>query len=171
MERVRRMLKTAGRILIILVTVGGGTAGFLEIAAHLIDSKTTSAAALVLLWICLALYSLMIAAGLVFIYRPRRDWMMRAALLLQIPWIDLQGFRYHLSSFADWRVTLDSPPIGNAWSAAIHYGLGSDVGIRIGGAPAHGWSVGVNLFAIFVLLVWLLYTWKDETVWGEESSL
>jgi hypothetical protein len=156
------MLKTAARILIILATVGGGSAGFMEVVAQFADSKATDATHTVLLWIGLTAYSLIIVAGLIFIHCADRTRTMLAALAIQIPWFDAPGLRYHLSSMAFFTLAFGSPPVGKDWSASLDYDLHSRVGFRVGGAPAGGWSIGINLFPLFVLLAWLLYTLKDQ---------
>jgi len=151
------MLKTSARFLIILVTVGGGFAGFLEIAAGLTDLKTIGALQAALLWAGLAAYSLIIIAGLIFIDRTHRTKTMLAALAIQIPWFDVPGLRYHLSSAA--YITLVFGPHRDdiEWGAS----LDSRLNLRLGGAPVSHWSIGINIFALFVFLVWLIYTMKE----------
>jgi hypothetical protein len=144
--------------LIILVTVGGGFAGFLELAAKLADSKTTDARIFVLLWIGLAAYSLITVAGLIFIHNDRRTWTMFAALAIQIPWFDVPGLRYHLSSAAYITLVFGSRRSDVEWEAS----LDSRLNLQAGGALTADWSVGINLFALFVFLIWLLYTMKEQ---------
>jgi hypothetical protein len=154
----RQMLKTSARFLIILVTVGGGFTSFLELAAQLTDSKSANALYFVLLWIGLAAYSLITAAGLIFIHRDRRTRTMLAALVIQIPWFNVPELQYHLSSAA-YITLVFGPRLGQAeWDAS----LDSRVNLKVGSAATGDWNVGINLFALLVLFIWLLYTMEEQ---------
>jgi len=47
---------------------------------------------------------------------------------------------------------------GIEWSAS----LDSRLNFWVGGATTSDWTVGIKLFAAFVLLTWLLYTTKEQ---------
>ena len=87
------------------------------------------------------------------------------ALSLQIPWIDLPGIRYQIYSLLFAAVTF-GPPHGNGrigtfieWSA----NLGTHVELRLSGRPEANWSVGVNLFALLMVLLLLQFARRTDT--------
>lgn len=154
------MPKTFARLLLVLMTVGGGFAGVLAAAGGLITTKQADLRVLFLMWIALALYSLITAAGLMFVQSARLTRIMLVAIAIQIPWFDLSGIKYRLSSAMYLAMTFGPPKgagrIGTyiGWSAQI----GSQFQFRVGGGPDGDWNFGINLFAVFLFIVWLLYT-------------
>jgi hypothetical protein len=156
----RLLLKTSLKLLLVLVTVGGGFTGVLELFAKLTDTKATDAPVTALLWLGLAIFSLITIAGLMFVHSPHQTRTMFAAIAVQIPWFDLPGIKYHLSSAAYVAVTL-GPPVGVnriGTSIALSSQLDSLFQARIGGSPSGDWTIGINLFAVFILAIWWLYT-------------
>jgi hypothetical protein len=158
------MLKTFARLLLVLVTVGGGCTGVLSASDVLTHTKLPDWRFVAMVWTTLALYSLITAAGLMFVNSPRRTLTMLAAIAVQIPWFDLPGIEYHLPSVLYLAMTFGPPHGANRigtyieWSAQIS----NRFDFRIGGSPGGDWSLGVNLFAVFVLILWLFYTRTNQ---------
>jgi hypothetical protein len=157
--RNKGTMKTWARVLLVLAAVGGGCSGVVA-ALPLFSSLSTQGLRYALfVFIVFAVYSSLVAAGLLFVYDANRTRPMLLAFALQIPWVDLPGFRYQIYSLLYAAVTF-GPPHGNGrigtyieWSA----NLGTHVELRIGGLPVGDWSVGANLFALMIALLLLRY--------------
>jgi hypothetical protein len=84
---------------------------------------------------------------------------MMLALASMVPWVDLPGVEYHLTSVMYKAITF-GPPHGAGrigayfeWSAQ----LGSQFQFRIGGSSEGDWSLGINLFAALLVLLSSIY--------------
>jgi hypothetical protein len=163
-------MKTWIRVLLVLGAVGGGCSGVVA-ALPLFSSLSAQGLRYALfVFIVFTVYSSLVAAGLLFVYDANRIRPMLFAFALQIPWVDLPGFRYQIYSLLYAAVTF-GPPHGNSrigtyveWSA----NLGTHVELRIGGLPAGNWSVGANLIALLFVLLLLRYT---STTYGLKSQV
>lgn len=132
----------------------------LELYSGLTDIKTTDARVTVLMWLGLGVFSLITTAGLMFVRSTHQTQAMLAAIAAQIPWFDLPGIKYHLSSMAYAALTF-GPPRGISRIGTyieLSCQLDSLFQVRIGGSPSGDWTIGINLFAVFILAIWWLYT-------------
>lgn len=170
------MMKAWLRLPLVLVTVGGGCAGVLASIqlfggpSSLGVRHTGAPSHLGLRWalmelICFGVYSFLTAAGLWFVYDANKTRPILFAFALLIPWVDLPGFRYQIYALLYAAMTF-GPPHGNGkigtyveWSA----NLGTHVDLRIGGLPEGNWSVGLNLFALLIVLILLWYERTTDT--------
>ncbi len=93
------------------------------------------------------------------------------AFALQIPWVDIPGFKYQAYSLLYAAITFGPPHgIGRVgtyieWSA----NLGTHIELRLGGLTEGTWSMGVNLLAVLVVLFLLRYRRTTTTI-AKESS-
>jgi hypothetical protein len=163
MEAKLIMLKKSVRLLLVLVTVGGGFAGILAALDRFPKTTFPDLRYVVLEWFILALFSLITAAGLIFVQTGRPSRIMLAAIAVQIPWLDLPNLKYQVGAALLFPLTFVMTR-GLGAETHIEWGvkLASQIQIRLGGAPDGDWICGVNLFAIFLLLLWLLYPRTDE---------
>ena len=139
-------MKTWLRMVIVLVTVGGGFTGFVVTTQFL--SAATDRPANLVLGAAFALgYGLVVAAGLLFVHNPRRLWPAVVAVAQQVPFVSSPLVRYRFTSGAHCTVGL----VGGNIAAAFR--LGSDFEFAL--LQPHPWGAGVNLFALalFVLLL------------------
>ena len=120
-------------------------------------------------------YSSLTASGLLLVWDANLTRPMLFAFALQIPWVDLPGFRYQVFSLLYGAITFGPPHGSNRigtyleWSANV----GSHAEMRIGGLPEGNWSVGVNLFALLITLLLLKYgrTTNTSTTVGLKSEV
>lgn len=142
------------RLILIVVTVGGGFSGFARTLEALFDSSGASTLNQLLKVVFLGLYAFVAASGLFFVQHPTRTGPLRAALAIQIPsissslvvfkfaaglaaFLNLGGFeRRNAGLNIGWELRL-----GSSWS----FSLQQDKPLR----------VGVNLAALAILvLLW-----------------
>jgi hypothetical protein len=138
-----RKMKTWQRLLLVLVTVGGGFTGILAIVPLLGGAGGQG-----LRYAMIVIVSL---AGLLFVYDANLTRPMLFAFVLQVPWVDLPGLRYQLYSAAYTAITF-GPHSNGRIGIGLSADLGTHVEFRIGGLPEGAWSVGGNLFALLVAL-------------------
>jgi len=143
-----QFLRTAIRLMLVLATVGGGFAGFLSAEDALLKGSYVKTA-IGLLWLALLLFSGISIAGLIFVTTSRVGRFMTLALSTMIPWLDLPGFKYQLTTVMYMTITFGPPNQLFGWSAS----LGSGFEIRLGGSPSGYSSFGINLFAVLLLLL------------------
>lgn len=158
-------MKTLLRLLVVLATVGGGCTGIL-CSVPLLDSLRGNGLRYALaVFIAITVYSLITASGLLFVFDANRTLPLVFAFAMQIPWIDVPGFRYQIFSLLYAAITL-GPPHGNdrfgfflEWTA----NLGTHAEIRIGGFAGGDWSLGVNLFAMLMAIFLRQYGRASKT--------
>jgi hypothetical protein len=106
------VMKTWVRLLLVLAAVGGGCSGIVATLPLLSGLPTQGLCYAVLTLIAFAVYSALTASGLLFAYDGRVTRPMLFAFALQIPWVDLPGFRYQAYSLLYTAITF-GPPQGN----------------------------------------------------------
>jgi hypothetical protein len=145
-------MKTWLRLIVVVMTVGGGFAGFVVTLQTLLQPHNQKSPSLLSMIVVLGLYAYITISGLIFVADSSRTAPILGALALQVPWIS---------------------------SPVVTYIFGSGLNIFVGGRPqqqgglyfsfdflfgsswrfsflqdAH-WRIGVNLFALILLiLVW-----------------
>jgi hypothetical protein len=99
-----------------------------------------------------ALYAFVIAGGLVFVYDPCRNQFLQIALLLQVPWISSPFLLYRFAC-ASYAIVSAEPP--QAGRVGLHFGWVAQFGSQanVGIFQGDGWSLGVNLFAVLLLVL------------------
>ena len=136
------------RLLLILLTVGGGFCGFAitwQSLCNVLKSSGNNPVNIILLVIFLALYGLAVASGLVFSQDQRKSAFLFASLILQIPWVSSPVFSYRFTAGLHATVGV----VGGNWIGGIS--LGSDWQCALfQQAP---WGFGLNLFAVFMLIL------------------
>jgi hypothetical protein len=142
-----------------LATVGGGFAGVLAAANGFWTTSVNDSRLLALLWLSVLMYSAITIAGLMFVISARVGRVLMMATASMVPWIDLPGIKYHLTSVLYTAITF-GPPHGSGkigtyieWSSQ----LGSQFQFRIGGSPDGDWSLGINLFAVLLVILSSIY--------------
>lgn len=165
------MMKTWLRLPLVLIAVGGGWTGVLATIQLFGDLSSRGLRYTLIVLIFFALYSFLTAAGLWFVYDANKTRPMLLAFALQIPWVDLPGFKYQVFSLLYAAMTF-GPPQGRGrigtyieWSA----NLGTHGEFRVGGLPEGAWSVGINLFALLITLILLRYDWTTRATSSLES--
>ncbi|HTW78164.1 MAG TPA: hypothetical protein VME23_01345 [Terracidiphilus sp.] len=147
------------RIVLVLATVGGGFAGILAAANGFWTTNVADNRLLELLWFSLVTYSIITIAGLIFVIRGRVGRFMMLALGSMVPWIDLPGIEFHLTSVMYTAITFGPPHSAGRIGAYFEWSaqLGSQFQLRIGGSPNGDWNLGINLFAVLLLLFAWIY--------------
>jgi len=149
-------MKTWLRLTLITMTVGGGFAGVLITGHSLVHSEGQGLPYLVIMAAFLTLYTLVTASGLLFVHDPRRVQPLFAALATQIPWISSPLIVYKVAAGFHAVLTIGSPE--EVGTFGVHFGaealLGSMFSFVFCSAKTP-WSIGVNLFALLLLvLLW-----------------
>jgi hypothetical protein len=147
-------MKTWLRWFILILTIGGGFAGAAVTVQVLFQPTTTGLINIALCCGFLALYLFTILSGLLFADNPRRTIPIIVALILQIPWVSSPILSYSFSAGSRLTVAF----VGGDFR--LSYLFGSDWQVFI--LQNKPWGVGLNLFALVVLLVLLWYTWKSR---------
>lgn len=151
-------MKTWLRLLVVLMTVGGGFTG-LSITFGAFE-RVTNAGSLTIatLWIFMAMYAFVAAAGLLFVYDPNKTGPILVAFALQIPWLSLPVLEYHFAAglstaiaFGPARVAQDAlsmVDLGGHFETAFQFSFGT--------VQEGPWRIGINLIAAMLfVLAWL----------------
>ena len=107
-------MKTWLRLLLILMTVGGGFTGFAFTLQGLFSASSVLNFLLTLAFV--GLYSFVTISGLLFVQDPSRIRPILAALAIQVPSISLPFFAYHFAAGFDTFVGLRSAQAGDQTS-------------------------------------------------------
>jgi len=159
-------MKTWLRLLLVLITVGGGCSGVVAVIPLFSGLLSQGLRHALVVSIVFAVYLFLTSSGLLFVYNANLTRPMLFAFALQIPLFDLPGFRYEVHSLLYAAVTF-GPPHGSGmigtyieWSG----NLGTHAELRIGGLPEGNWSVGANLTAMLIALFLLIYGRKTNRI-------
>lgn len=155
----RLPMKTWLRLIVVLMTVGGGSIGF-TLAHRLFDGPIKGGSlGVVIAIILMAMYAFVVAAGLLLVYDSRRIGPVLVAFALQIPWISCPAFEYHFAAGLNAVITLG--PIRATQSLLSIFELRGPLGtaflVSLGTSSRDGpWRIGINLVAaILFVLSWL----------------
>ncbi len=133
------------RLTLITVTVGGGFSGFTATLQQLSSLQSQPPASSILMVGFLGLYALVTISGLLFVQDQRRTVPLIIALAIQIPWVSSPLFAYRFSAAFHLTIGL----IGGKLNGGFR--LGSDWQCSL--FQKLPWGVGVNLFALLVVLL------------------
>ncbi len=100
----------------------------------------------------IVLYMFTIVSGILFVEDPRRITPLRVAWFLQMPWVSSPVLVYGFCSGC--RIIAGLGLTDGRLSASFHFG--SDFQFFILGS--HPWFVGINIFAVLVLVSLAMYT-------------
>lgn len=147
-------MKTWLRLLLVLISVGGGFAGVAVMAGAFVTVTGATR------WIAVVgglLYAFIAASGLIFVHDSRRTGPLLVGMALQVPWVSSPVFVYQLFAGCGVGVGIVADNIGtpSLWiriNTETTY-IGSMAELRLfESAP---WRLGVNLVALVLLiLVW-----------------
>ena len=143
-------MRTAVRLTMLVMTVGGGFTGFVMTAQLLSANFSSLRAADRAIAISFATqYSLVVCAGLLYAHDPRRLVPLAVAFALQVPFVSSPLLSYRFTAGAHATVGI----VGLNLVAAAR--LGCDFQFTL--APPQPWGLGVNLLAVLflALIVWL----------------
>jgi hypothetical protein len=147
-------MKTWLRLLLVVLTVGGGFTGLTSTVNAFGAFEKYGLAAEVVGITFMVLYVFIVAAGLLFVHDSHCTRPMLVALALQIPWVSLPVFEYHFAAGLYAAVTLGPP---QAAGQLVTYGLTADLGanwqFRFASVLEGPWSVGINLFAVLLYIL------------------
>lgn len=149
-------MKTWLRLLLVLMTVGGGFTG-VTVTSNLFNNSKEYVVAIALIFTIL--YAFVVAAGLLFVYDSHRTGPMLVAIGLQIPWVSLPVFEYHFAAGLNGALVFGPPRMAQDLGTMIE--LRSDFltsfQFRFGAIQEGPWRVGINLFAaiLFIMLWWV----------------
>lgn len=143
------------RLTLILMTVGGGFAGFAVTLQSLLNSLSAPPLNLFLTLLFAGLYAFVVASGLWFTHDPKRTDLLLAALAIQIPSISYSSFVYLFSAGLVWIISISGPEKDNTVGVHVgwemYFGGSWKVSIRDGNPL----RIGVNLVALTLfLLLW-----------------
>ena len=151
-------MKIAIRVVLILATVGGGFAGFLAVLSAFWGRDLRDSRLLGILCFGLLVYSIITIAGLMFAITGRAGRNLTLAFAGMVPWVDLPGIEYHLTCALYAAVTV-GPPHDAKQIATYEFSaqMGSQFQFRMGGPPHGEWSLGINLFAVLLMILLTVY--------------
>jgi hypothetical protein len=89
-------MKTWLRLLLILVSVGGGFTGAALTAQVITHPGKQQASNPIVFGLMLAIFCFVTVSGILFVYDPRRTKLLQLALWLQVPWISSSILLYKL---------------------------------------------------------------------------
>lgn len=151
-------MKTWLRLLLVLMTVGGGFTG-VSVTSNLFDSSNKNGSvAVVITLIFMALYAFVVAAGLLFVYDSRRVGPMLVAFALQIPWVSLPVFEYRFAAGLNAAMAFGPPRVAQDALSMIDLSghLETAFQFRFGTVQEGPWRIGINLAAaLLYVLLWL----------------
>jgi len=133
------------RLTLITLTVGGGFTGFSVTLQQLFKPQSQEPVYFILLVVFLALYAFVTASGLVLVQNPRRTGPLFIAIAMQIPWVCSPLISYRFTS--GFHVTIGL--IGGSFGGGFHFGSDWQCSVF----QQIPWGIGVNLFAVLVLVL------------------
>ena len=134
------------RMVITLVTVGGGFTGFVGTIQVLTGTPGGLRGAQGMLFLGFAaLYAYLVVAGLLFVHNPRRLLPALIGVAIQLPFVSSPAVSYRCSSGFHATVGI----VGSNLVAAFR--LGSEIQFTL--LQPQPWGVGVNLFALLLLIL------------------
>lgn len=143
-------MKTWLRLLLVIVSVGGGLTGILLAIAQTVDVH--SAAQVLLLILFLGLYGFVTVSGLLFAHDVRRTTPLAIALALQIPWVSCPWFVYEFASGVWAAITVGEP--AEKGLTGLHFGwnllFGAHFQVTFGSSHYVPISLGVNAAAMLL---------------------
>jgi hypothetical protein len=165
------MMKAWLRLLLVLITVGGGCSGLVALIPLFSGLLSQGLRHALVISIAFAVYLFLTRSGLLFVYNANLIRPMLFAFSLQIPLVDLPGFRYEVHSLLYGAVTLGQPRGSGMIGAYIEWSgnFGTHAELRIGGLPEGNWSVGANLTAMLIDLFLLMYVRRAGRSANESS--
>jgi hypothetical protein len=138
-------MKPCLRLTLITLTVGGGFTGFVQTLWSLFDPENQETSYKVIMMAFLLLYAFVTLSGLLFVQNHQQTWPLRVALRLQVPWISSPVIAYQFVSgfhvtvgLAGGYINADSW-LGSGWTFYFF--------------TEFPWGFGINLFAIFMLVL------------------
>jgi hypothetical protein len=147
-------MKTWLRLLLVALTVGGGFTGLTYTLNAFGGFEKYGLAAELVGLAFMALYAFVIVAGLLFVHDLHCTRPLLVAIALQIPWVSLPVFEYHFAAGLYAAVTLGPPQLAGQF---VTYGLTGDLGanwkFRFASVLEGPWSLGINLFALFIYVL------------------
>jgi hypothetical protein len=156
---------------LIVLTVGGGFDGLVRVVADVYELKSHSVSDLLPLAGFVVLYIFTVCSGLLFADDARRTGPIVITLILQVPtfWSRFLSYRFTAGLYFLFTVSKGSPVLrtdGTA-SSSIEFGPSFHFGSDYWFFPLRDWpwgvgSVGINLFALAVLILLRKYTRKPN---------
>jgi|SRR5208283_4940343 len=145
-------MKTWLRLTLITITVGGGFTGVAITLQFLLNSEGQRGLNLSVAVVFLALYTYVTVCGLIFAQDAQQTRPLIAVLAIQIPWISSPLATYNFAAGFYAVVSVGSPG-----RAGARFGAGAYLGSRFGLSlfQANPWRIGVNLFALAMLILLL----------------
>jgi hypothetical protein len=157
---ILRRTITSLRWLLLVSTIGGGFVGF--VTALQAFSNLTSPTTYVLCVICVILYCYIVISGLLFADNTEAVLPLWLALGAQVPWLSTPFFAYNLSS--GFHYTIGSL---NGHLITVHR-FGCDFVVSL--FNNRGWGVGINVFAIVLMIALGVCSHFTITSLGHETS-
>ena len=149
------------RLTLITVTVGGGFSGVAIALQSLLAAQNQPPVNYVLMLGFIALYAFVTTSGLVLVQDPKRIDLLIVALSLQVPWVSSPLIAYKFTAGFQVCVTF----IGGHFYGGFR--LGSDFQINF--FQHLPWGVGINLFAV-ALLVLVLRATRTPTLQSTSAA-
>jgi hypothetical protein len=147
-------MKTWLRLIIITMTVGGGFSGFMTTSQFLFHHPEKSEPLGILLAACFcALNVFAIVSGLLFANNPRRTRPLIAVLAISIPCIVSPFINYNFATGASIVLSAGTADGPSGFNLHAAWGMGSSFEFSL--MKAHRWSIGVNVFALAILVLLL----------------
>jgi hypothetical protein len=146
-------MKTWLRLTIITMTVGGGFNGVVITAQFLFHPGNQKPLSILLVACFFALYVFAIVSGLLFVDNPRQTRPLIAVLAMSIPCIVSPFIVYNFATGASIVLTAGTAEGASGFNLHAAWGLGSSFEFTL--LKAHRWSIGVNVFALAILVLLL----------------
>jgi len=142
-------MKTLFRWILLVLAIGGGFTGLVITVQAMFQSEANSLPSFVICGVFVILYIFTIVSGLLFADNPRCTIPLMVSMVLQTPWLSSPILVYSFG--AGLRITVGY--VDGSFSAG--YRFGSDFQFFILGD--HPWGIGINLFAVAVLILLMIY--------------
>ena len=144
------------RLTLVVMTVGGGFAGFTYTFEHLqsgFSSHSEPLPNLILMGVFLLLNAGVTLSGLLFVYDSHRTNPLLAALAIQIPWVSSPLIAYRFATGFELLVSLRGSASGEdfALHLAWQFFLGSRWSLTL--SPERPYGLGVNVWAFAMLIL------------------
>jgi hypothetical protein len=145
-------MRTWLRLTLVTTTVGGGFTGLVATLLAFSTSNVQLPYSLLPVASFVPLYAFVLTSGLIFVMHPERTRPLTAALLIQTLWISSPLVVYRFASGFYAVLKLSSPDAGT-FGARVQTEFRVGCIWHIGWLSGDSWCIGINFFAIAILIL------------------
>lgn len=150
-------MKTWLRLLLILITVGGGFTGVVLSLQLVGEAKDQGAFQVVVALAFVGMYAFVTGSGLLLAHDPKRTRPVLVSLALQLPWVSCPVFVYEFAAGMHAAFTLGTPDDSDRIGLHLGWNLlvGSHCLFRFADYQEVPWTFGVNLVPLILMTLML----------------